>query len=88
MFWGDQKGLARGKTPLLAMGGSGSWPSRDHPSSELTLHLTPKGEEILKGADDWITMNGIDRWLGGVHLSGAKALWRWEGRGNRLVREK
>jgi hypothetical protein len=86
MLWGDLKGLIGGKTPLLSVGGAGDWPNCGHPSSNLTLHLTPKGKEVLRGDADWVKMNGFDRWVGGVHLSGAKAPWRWDGQRNRLAR--
>jgi hypothetical protein len=35
------------------------------------------GHRLLTGADDWIISNGIDVWLGGVHLTGAGG-WRWD----------
>jgi hypothetical protein len=25
-----------------------------------------------------VALNGIDRWIGGVHLSGEVARWRWD----------
>ena len=48
--------------------------------------LTPTGREVLAGRADHVRLNGINRWLGGVHLLGAEALWRWDERGQRLVR--
>jgi hypothetical protein len=85
MLWNDLKGLTRGETPLLATGGSGDWPCRENSSSDLTLHLTPKGEALLRGEADWIRLNGADRWVGGVHLAGADASWRWDEGAQRLV---
>jgi hypothetical protein len=43
------------------------------------LVLTPFGRDLLAGQADWIRTHGIDRWLGGVRLSGADAAWRWSG---------
>ena len=41
--------------------------------------LTPFGEHLLAGEADWIHGRGeIDLWLGGVHLSGTDAAWRWD----------
>jgi len=42
------------------------------------LELTNVGDTILRGAADFFDINGIEQWLGGVHLSGRKALWRWD----------
>ena len=42
------------------------------------LHLTEAGREVLAGAQDHITLNGIDRWIGGVHLTGTDVPWRWD----------
>ena len=30
-------------------------------------------------------LNGIDQWLGGVHLKGDKAVWRWDRTSGRIV---
>ena len=38
--------------------------------------LTDVGRKLLDGQADWVRLNGIDRWLGGVHLQGAEAAWR------------
>ena len=48
--------------------------------------VTTSGREVLEGRDDWIRIRGIDRWLGGVHLQGPEAAWRWDGEAGRLVR--
>jgi hypothetical protein len=40
--------------------------------------LTSFGERLLAGEVDWIrSRGGIDVWLGGVHLAGSDAAWRW-----------
>jgi hypothetical protein len=49
------------------------------------LSLTTTAREVLDGRDDWVRIRGIDRWLGGVHLRGAEAAWRWDGEAGRLV---
>jgi hypothetical protein len=33
---------------------------------------------VLAGHADHVTLNGIDRWIGGVHLHGRHARWRWD----------
>src|SRR5262249_23646472 len=47
--------------------------------------LTDTGRSVLDGHADHIQLNGIDRWLGGAHLLGDKAVWRWDRASNRLV---
>lgn len=42
------------------------------------LKLTATGKAVLAGERDWIAIGGSDRWLGGVHLEGANARWRWD----------
>ena len=47
--------------------------------------ITDQGEAILAGADD-IAVNGIDTWLGGVHLT-PQTLWRWDSQKAQIVAE-
>lgn len=50
------------------------------------LRVTPLGRKVWAGAEDAVRLNGIDRWLGGVHLEGREAEWRWDEREKRLRR--
>lgn len=40
--------------------------------------LTEEGWDVRAGRADAVRLNGIDRWLGGVHLQGGEAQWRWD----------
>jgi hypothetical protein len=40
--------------------------------------LTGAGRDVLAGRSDHVELNGIDRWMGGVHLT-RRSLWRWDG---------
>lgn len=40
------------------------------------LALTADGEAVLGGRADHIALNGVDRWLGGVHVT-TRSPWRW-----------
>ena len=40
--------------------------------------LTSKGRAVLDSRDDRVRGNGIDRWMGGVHLEGEDTPWRWD----------
>jgi hypothetical protein len=42
------------------------------------VELTGEGRQVLDGRADRVRLCGIDRWLGGVQLSGHGPVWRWE----------
>jgi hypothetical protein len=44
------------------------------------LRLTEHGRRVQAGETDFIELNGLDRWIGGVHLTTEK-VWRWDGHG-------
>ena len=75
--------------PSSAAGTSGSW----RPTTALgdgtrfgsiCLQLTGAGERVLRGEADRVELLGLDRWLGGTHLTAENA-WRWDSHGRRLV---
>ncbi len=43
------------------------------------LRLTAVGRSVLDARQDHLELNGIDRWLGGVHLVAPDRIWRWDG---------
>jgi len=49
------------------------------------LQLTDIGNKILSGQADAVRLYGIDRWLGGVHLRGSHAAWRWDDRRGAVI---
>jgi hypothetical protein len=51
---------------------------------ERSVTLTPFGADVVRARGNAIEANGIDRWIGGVHLTAARH-WRWDGRVQRLV---
>jgi hypothetical protein len=66
--------LASGSSPLVSIQANDS----EAPSiMTATLGVTDNGRKVLQGERDWITLGGSDRWLGGVHLEGPSAKWRW-----------
>ncbi len=91
-FWFHLFSLCAGKKPLLkrADGGTFSLPTGDHRDSafrDQQLVLTDEGRKALAEQTDWIKINrGIDRWLGGVHLQGKNARWRWDTQRAALVK--
>jgi hypothetical protein len=52
----------------------------------LNVTITEAGRDVIEGREDGVALNGIDRWLGGVHLIGQdRSPWRWDGWRETLV---
>lgn len=62
--------LGRGPEPAITIG------SPD-------LQITPFGRECLRGNADFIAVNGVDRWIGGVHLTN-DSTWHWDPRARQV----
>lgn len=43
-----------------------------------TYSVTDVGHDVLAARADHAELNGIDRWIGGVHLEGHRPAWRWD----------
>jgi hypothetical protein len=80
----ELKRLANAAKPLITMSNS---PSAMDSGQVLdtSFKITEQGEAVLRGKDDFVHTNRIDLWLGGVHLEGDEAAWRWDEVGQRLV---
>jgi hypothetical protein len=67
--------MARAPVPLLDLD-----PREDPGPVDRTtrLQLTDAGARVLAGEADHVQLNGIDRWIGGVHLHGRQVPWRWD----------
>lgn len=65
--------LLRAPRPLLSMPRGGSNPTLDD-----DLAITEDGVRVLEGSLDRVRACGIERWLGGVQLSGTGPTWRWD----------
>ncbi len=50
-----------------------------------SFEITRLGRAVLNGKEDFVIRNGIDYWLGGVHLEGDEAPWRWEDDADELL---
>lgn len=87
-FWNSLQRLMRGPSPLLINQGVQPGAKRllpELPAPE-AFGITEAGKAVLKNAADFIQLNGIDEWLGGVHLQGPTNIWRWDEADQRLVR--
>ena len=65
--------MARARVPLLE-----AQPTRRPTDRTTALRLTDTGARVLAGDADHVRLNGIDRWIGGVHLRGSSPKWRWD----------
>jgi len=65
--------LVRGADPLLLAEGADAGVDA---TSE--VRLTQSGARVLRGALDHVARNGVDRWIGGVHLVGHDVPWRFD----------
>ena len=65
--------MADGPHPLLRLDPPGRPAQRS-----TSVRLTDSGARVLAGQADQVALNGIDRWIGGVHLRGQHVPWRWD----------
>jgi hypothetical protein len=80
--------LGRGPHRLVGTEGGNELPALD-PGDEqgfaqLSVRLTEAGERVLRGEADRVDLLGIDRWVGGTHVTPG-AVWRWDPSAQRLV---
>jgi len=59
-------------------------PSDAQVFARLPLRLTAEGGRVLRGESDRVDALGIDRWVGGTHVT-ASSVWRWDPAERRLV---
>jgi hypothetical protein len=81
-FWSMVRGLASASTPLLEMH---MVPDEPGALPRGRLSITAAGEDVLEGRTDRIARCGIDRWLGGVHVTAANP-WRRDPATRQLIR--
>jgi len=80
-YWLCLKRMSQGAHPLISLDPPVRYPGYDETVSELIqakIRLTEMGAKVWSGKEDWIARNGIDLWLGGVHLQGKRNVWRWD----------
>ena len=77
-FWLSLRRLADANQPLLRI-------SSDHPLPDTKIEITDLGRAVLRGDGDFVLLNGIEGWLGGVYLSDERNLWRWDDKSEAMV---
>src|SRR5215470_3505171 len=82
------RNLVTATHPLLCYAAPFTGKVKSHRFNGARLTLTETGRRVLAGKDDHIALNGIDRWIGGVHLRGHQVPWRWDEKGHKIVQER
>jgi redox-sensitive transcriptional activator SoxR len=80
-FYRALSALGRGETRLLESEAGTPLPlppplSDSQLFARLELRLTTAGEQTLRGEADRVELLGVDRWIGGTHVT-PDNLWRW-----------
>jgi hypothetical protein len=88
-FWNHLQELAAGPYPLVAPTDGAAFAGPDSiadptPFARRPIDATEHGRAVAAGRADRIALNGIDRWLGGVHLRGRSVPWRRTDAGGRV----
>ena len=85
-LWGTLVILSKGNDPLLKITNVRA-ESAIEPAAlkRANFKITKTGQSVLAGKSDFIKLNGVDQWLGGVHLVGREKLWRWHDPAGRLA---
>jgi hypothetical protein len=66
------------RKPLLIQQNRNHWIKDSAQMLLASFEVTEDGKAVLAGQEDFVATNGIDTWLGGIHLSGKEAAWRWD----------
>jgi hypothetical protein len=85
-FWSDLKLMGQTREPLLIIEGVAELNRTSFGNGFInaTFELTETGAAVLAGTSDFIETNGVDRWLGGVHLTDS-GCWRWDEQNQKLT---
>ena len=71
--------------PLVMQNNSRQWLKDSVQMLLASFELTDDGQAVLAGEEDFVATNGVDTWLGGIHLKGKEAAWRWDEDANQLL---
>ncbi|MDQ0902889.1 DUF1835 domain-containing protein [Paenibacillus sp. V4I7] len=79
-FWAIVDSIRKCEIPLVRLAGGDKLPVYGEPLpphfEEWRLQRSDTGKLVHAGEQDHIYLNGMNDWIGGVHLLGKKGLWR------------
>jgi hypothetical protein len=88
-FWMTLRRMTDARQPLLELkNGSKHAKLGREVKPQTAFEITDVGQRVLQGHADFVELNGIDLWLGGVHLSDNKPAWRWDDPLGRIVSDR
>jgi hypothetical protein len=82
------RNLVTAPHPLLRYAAPFTGNIRSYKFNATKLALTDIGRRVLAGKDDHVGLNGVDRWIGGVHLQGHNVPWRWDEQIGKIIAER
>lgn len=87
-FFNELRRVANVHDPLLVIRDVDEVQIEDSagPIIKASVEITDTGRLILTGEQHFIDLNGIDLWLGGVHLKNNGPGWRWDEQNRALQR--
>jgi hypothetical protein len=77
--------LAAAPSPLLRERNRHTWHMDLAGIFLSSFEITERGQAAIAGAEDFVARNGIDLWLGGLHLQGQESAWRWDEESRQLL---
>ncbi len=90
-FFGDTvvmaclRSMANGPSPVIQIEGPAYNPREPGNLGQWQVRVLPEAERVLSGQVDFVRTNGIDTWLGGVHLQGKESAYRWDEKTGKIV---
>jgi len=84
-FWNTLRRMGEAPEPLLKITNGNLSDLNSEDLTQLSFEITKAGNTVRKENADFVRMNGIDSWLGGVHLRGKFNCWRWDARARKLT---
>ena len=86
-FWVTLKQMSNANEPMITIRNDNE-SGQELESEKIrnsAFEITKAGNAVLKAEADFVEMNGIDLWLGGVYLSGKTDLWRWDDQNRKIA---
>ncbi|MCM3903581.1 MAG: hypothetical protein ND866_17905 [Pyrinomonadaceae bacterium] len=85
-FWNTLRRMCEAPKPLLNIkNGNASGPLSSENFNQMSFEITEAGDAVLNAQADFVEINGIETWLGGVHLLGKDNVWRWDSQKECLI---
>ena len=79
------RNFVRASVPLIRFAEPFEEKVENYEFNRSVLELTDVGRSVVAGKADHVALNGVDRWIGGVHLEGRSVGWRWYGKARSIV---